>query len=64
MCRIAAPDHAGLQEVLLSIDRSPHVVRSTSVIVLSTLVGHRTSPVLRSGVKGPPTRLPAYRAGL
>ncbi len=48
LCRVAAASHEGLQAVLLEISRSPAVVRSTSVVVLSVLVPLRTLPLLRS----------------
>ena len=49
LCRVAATSHEGLQEILLEINRSASVVRSTSVVVLSVLVPARTLPLLRSG---------------
>jgi DNA-binding Lrp family transcriptional regulator len=49
LCRVAATSHEALQEILLEISRSPSVVRSTSVVVLSVLVPFRTLPLLRSG---------------
>jgi DNA-binding Lrp family transcriptional regulator len=48
LCRVAATSHEALQQVLLEISRSAAVVRSTSVVVLSVLVPHRTLPLLRS----------------
>ena len=45
-CRVAARSHEALQLVLLELGRSPLVVRSTSVIVLSVLVPFRTLPLL------------------
>src|SRR5213080_3071706 len=38
LCRVAAGSHEALQQVLVDITRSPRVVRSTSVVLLSTLV--------------------------
>jgi DNA-binding Lrp family transcriptional regulator len=49
LCRVAASSHEALQQTLLALDRSPSVVRSTSVIALSCLVAHRTLPLLRLG---------------
>ncbi|MEU7142627.1 Lrp/AsnC ligand binding domain-containing protein [Nocardia sp. NPDC046473] len=61
-CRIGADSHAGLQSVLLSIDRTSSVVRSHSVIVLSTVVPFRTLPLLRTLDPAGNTKAPAYRA--
>src|SRR6202035_3822079 len=38
VCKVAATSHADLQQVLLRIDSSPSVARSTSAIVLSTVI--------------------------
>ncbi|RMI30947.1 Lrp/AsnC family transcriptional regulator [Nocardia stercoris] len=61
LCRIGADSHSGLQEVLLSIDRSPAVVRSHSVIVLSTVVAPRTLPLLSTRTPTGTSKAPAYR---
>ncbi|TLF75347.1 Lrp/AsnC family transcriptional regulator [Nocardia cyriacigeorgica] len=61
LCRIGADSHTGLQEVLLSIDRTPPVVRSHSVIVLSTVVERRTLPLLRTLTPTGTSKAPAYR---
>lgn len=63
LCRIGADSHAGLQGVLLSIDRTSSVVRSHSVIVLSTVVPQRTLPLLRTLALTGTTKAPAYRNG-
>jgi DNA-binding Lrp family transcriptional regulator len=60
VCRVAAESHARLQDVLVRINQSPRVVRSTSVIVLSELIGPRTLPLLASRA-APAGRAPAYR---
>ena len=52
LCRVAAASHEALQQTLLALDRSPSVVRSTSVIALSCLVPWRTLPLLRTGTTG------------
>jgi DNA-binding Lrp family transcriptional regulator len=52
LCRVAAGSHEALQQTLLALDRSPSVVRSTSVIALSCLVPWRTLPLLRAGAPG------------
>lgn len=62
LCRIGADSHSGLQTVLLSIDRSPAVVRSHSVIVLSTVVARRTLPLLRTLTPAGTSKAPAYRS--
>jgi DNA-binding Lrp family transcriptional regulator len=49
LCRVAAASHEALQQILVELDRSPAVVRSTSVVALSELVPWRTLPLLRSG---------------
>jgi DNA-binding Lrp family transcriptional regulator len=48
LCRVAAESHEALQKVLVDLNRSPAVVRSTSVVALSQLVPWRTLPLLRS----------------
>ena len=48
LCRVAATSHEALQQVLVDLNRSPAVVRSTSVVALSHLVPWRTLPLLRS----------------
>lgn len=61
LCRIGADSHSGLQAVLLSLDRSAAVVRSHSVIVLSTVVAHRTLPLLGTRTPAGTSKAPAYR---
>lgn len=61
ICRVAARSHEDLQRTLLALDRSRYVVRSTSVIVLSTVVQHRALPLLRSQPGAGPARVPAYQ---
>lgn len=63
LCRIAAVSHEDLQETLLRIDRSGTVTRSTSVVVLSTVVAPRTLPLLERRPRPGPSRAPAYRSG-
>ena len=62
LCRVAASSHQDLQATLLALDRSPHVRRSTSVVVLSTVVAPRTLPLLAERHRDPPSRAPAYRS--
>ncbi len=61
LCSVAASSHEDLHTTLLTIDRSPAVLRSTSVVVLSEVVGPRTLPLLRSAGAPAPVRAPAYR---
>lgn len=61
LCRVAAESHARLQDVLVRINQSPSVVRSTSVMALSVLIPPRTLPLLESRA-APTERAPAYRA--
>lgn len=61
VCRLAAASHEDLHAVLLRIDRSPAVMRSTSVVVLSEVVAPRTLPLLRAAGAPAPSRAPAYR---
>jgi DNA-binding Lrp family transcriptional regulator len=56
LCRVAARSHEALQHTLVRLNRSPSVVRSTSVIVLSRLVALRTLPLLRSEADPRPGR--------
>lgn len=62
-CRVAAASHEDLHATLLRIDRSPAVMRSTSVIVLTEVVAPRVLPLLRAGGLPAPSRAPAYRTG-
>lgn len=63
LCRVATRSHPELQATLVRIDQSGSVVRSTSVIVLSTLITPRTLPLLASDDPAPSRRAPAYRRG-
>jgi DNA-binding Lrp family transcriptional regulator len=60
VCRVATASHAQLQDVLVRIDQSASVSRSTSVVVLSELIGPRTLPLLETRAT-PAVRAPAYR---
>jgi len=61
LCRVAATSHQDLQETLLALNRSVTVVRSTSTIVLSTVVSSRVLPLLEAGRRSAPSRARAYR---
>lgn len=61
MCTVAATSHEGLQETLLAVSRSAVVARTTSVVVLSTVVAPRVLPLLRSVPRPWPARANAPR---
>lgn len=61
LCRVVAEHHGGLQQVLLDLNRSTWVVRSTSVMVLSTLIERRTLPLLATTAADRGSRSPAHR---
>jgi DNA-binding Lrp family transcriptional regulator len=62
VCKVAATSHADLQRVLLRIDSSPSVARSTSAIALSEVIAPRDLPLLRSVPAAAVPRSPAFRA--
>ncbi|CAN5487925.1 Lrp/AsnC ligand binding domain-containing protein [soil metagenome] len=55
-CRLAARSHDDLQRVLIEVSQIPGVARSTSVIALTRLVGHRAVELLDAGDPPPATR--------
>jgi DNA-binding Lrp family transcriptional regulator len=61
VCKVAATSHADLQQVLLRIDSSPSVARSTSAIALSTVIAPRDLPLLTSRAPATVPRSPAFR---
>jgi DNA-binding Lrp family transcriptional regulator len=61
LCRVAAASHEALQQILVELNRSPSVVRSTSVVALSCVVPWRTLPLLRTHVRPGSGRSPSYR---
>lgn len=61
MCKVATASHAQLQDVLVRIDQSAAVVRSTSVVALSVLIEPRVLDLLHT-VEARPSRAPAYRS--
>ncbi len=63
LCRVAARSHEALQQVLVDLNRSSSVVRSTSVIALSQIVPWRTLPLLASEAATGAGRSAMYRAG-
>lgn len=61
LCKVAAVDHADLQDTLLELNRSTAVVRSTSVVVLGTVVAPRVLPALARRAATRASRAPAHR---
>lgn len=61
ICRVATRSLPELQETLVRIDRCSAVARSTSVMILSTLIAPRTLPLLSDAAPAPSRRAPAYR---
>lgn len=61
VCRIAAESNEDLQRLLLEITSSAAIQRSTSVMILSTVVAPRTLPLLRQHQRSAPSRAPAFR---
>ncbi|MCL2583248.1 MAG: Lrp/AsnC ligand binding domain-containing protein [Streptosporangiales bacterium] len=60
VCRVATESHERLQDVLVRLNQSPSVVRSTSVVVLSELIPPRVLPLLESRA-APADRAPSFR---
>ena len=61
LCRVAAASNAGLQQILLQLNASPWVARSTSAVLLSTVIPPRAMPLLASRPRASSTRAPAFR---
>lgn len=61
LCLVATASHEELQETLLRLDQSPSIVRSTSIVVLSVLIGRRVQPLLEAAPHPETHRAPAYR---
>lgn len=51
ICRLAAASNAGLQQLLIQLNESEAIRRSTSVVVLSTVVAPRVLPLLAQHVR-------------
>lgn len=49
VCRLAAASNAHLQQLLVELNESEAIRRSTSVVILSTLVQPRALPLLSAG---------------
>jgi DNA-binding Lrp family transcriptional regulator len=61
LCRVAAASNDGLQQILLQLNASPWVARSTSAVLLSTVIEPRAMPLLASRTRASSTRAPAFR---
>jgi hypothetical protein len=48
VCRLAAASNSHLQHLLVELNESEAIGRSTSVVILSTLVAPRAMPLLAS----------------
>ena len=62
LCRVAAASNTDLQQILLQLNASPWVARSTSAVLLSTVIGPRVMPLLESRPRASSSRAPAFRA--
>jgi DNA-binding Lrp family transcriptional regulator len=61
LCRVAAASNPDLQQILLQLNASPWVARSTSAVLLSTVIAPRVMPLLESRPRASSTRAPAFR---
>jgi DNA-binding Lrp family transcriptional regulator len=61
LCRLAAESNDGLQSLLLELNRSDAIRRSTSVVILSVIVAPRALPLLLQRHRAAPSRAPSYR---
>ncbi|SOD72813.1 DNA-binding Lrp family transcriptional regulator [Jatrophihabitans sp. GAS493] len=61
LCRLAAESNEALQELLLKLNESDAIRRSTSVVILSVVVAPRTLPLLLQQQRPRPPRAPAFR---
>jgi DNA-binding Lrp family transcriptional regulator len=62
LCRVAAATNAELQQTLLALNGSAWVARSTSAVLLSTVIAPRAMPLLAARPRPSATRAPAFRA--
>jgi DNA-binding Lrp family transcriptional regulator len=60
-CRLAATSNEDLQTLLLELNKSDAIRRSTSVVILSRLVAPRTLPLLQQHQRAAPSRAPGFR---
>ena len=56
LCRLAAASNEDLQKLLLELNRSEAINRTTSVVVLSVLIPPRTLPLLQQDQRPAPAR--------
>lgn len=61
ICRVAAATNSELQQTLLQLNGSAWVARSTSAVLLSTVIAPRAMPLLASRLRPSATRAPAFR---
>jgi DNA-binding Lrp family transcriptional regulator len=61
LCRVAAATNAELQQTLLQLNGSAWVARSTSAVLLSTVIAPRAMPLLAARPRPAATRAPAFR---
>jgi DNA-binding Lrp family transcriptional regulator len=60
-CRLAAESNEQLQALLLELNKSDAIRRSTSVVILSVVVRPRTLPLLLQSQRSAPSRVPSFR---
>lgn len=60
VCKLAADSNEDLQRLLLEVTSSGAIQRSTSVMILSTVVPQRILPLLRQQRRHLPSRAPAF----
>ena len=61
MCRLAAASNEDLQTLLLELNRTDAIQRTTSVVILSVLIPPRTLPLLQAESRPAPARAPSFR---
>ena len=61
VCRLAAESNEDLQSLLVDLGKSDVIRRSTSVVILSTLVPPRTLPLLTQRQRPIPPRATSFR---
>ncbi|MDX6228683.1 MAG: hypothetical protein QOI76_2073 [Frankiales bacterium] len=60
-CRLAATSNEDLQNLLLALNKSDAIRRSTSVVILSRLVAPRSLPLLQQHQRSLPSRASGFR---
>lgn len=61
LCRLAAESNEQLQSLLLALNKSDAIRRSTSVVILSVIVAPRTMPLLLQRRREAPSRARPFR---